>query len=171
MRAILPTILTGLILASRPTSAQGADSLPLQAVLLIEGGPQEWWGKDRSSIIAAFGAPDSISIRTLQNRHDTLFIDSIATLHYRGATFVYYVATSLQKDILGEATIWSTRFLTPCPIKLGAPVAQVRAYFGDRSRSSTQRLAYSSDSPLPFKLEMRFENDRLTQLKWAYPVD
>ncbi len=171
MRQLLAILAPGFLLLAPSSPAQSTDSLPLQAIQLIEGGPGDWIGNTRDRIVTALGRPNRLELRTLQNQDDTLSTDSIVTLHYPAATFVIYVATSVHNDLLGEVTIWGAAYLKQSPIKLGATLRQVRAYFDDTSRSPTQHLVYSHDTPLPHRLEFWFVKNQLVRLQWAYPID
>jgi hypothetical protein len=169
MRAFPLAALGALVIWASVGTAQ--QSLPQRAVDLVQGGPQGWWGSERAAIRKLFGQPERTDVRMHRNQDDTLSVDSIVTLHYRAATFVFYVATNPHKDLLGEVTIWGTSFLTQSPIKLGALVDEVRAYFGDASQGPTSHVLYSSGIGLVSKLELWFAGGRLVRLKWSYPLD
>jgi hypothetical protein len=171
IRQLLAILAPGFLLWTTSSRAQGTDSLPLQAIQFIEGGPGDWIGNTRDRIVTALGRPNGVEVRTIRNQDDTLATDSIVTLHYAAATFVLYVATTVHSDFLAEATVWGAAYLKQSPIKLGATLLQVRAYFGDTSRGPTPQLVYSHDTPLPHRLELWFENNKLVRLQWEYPVD
>jgi hypothetical protein len=151
--------------------AQDADSLPAQAVRLIEGGPRQWFGGTRKTIAAIFGRPDSVEVRLVSNRHDSRSIDSIVTWHYPAASMVFYVVTRSHSDLLREGTIGDARYLKQSPLRLGATAPQVRAFFHDPSSGSTPHMLYSTESELTHTLELWFEDDRLVRLRWVYPLD
>ena len=151
-------------------SAQVRDTLPSHARQFITGGPLQWWGDTRAALIARFGPPDSTQSRIRRNAYDTLSIDTVVTHHYAGATFVYYVASSLHRDLFEEATVWAPQYLDESPLKLGATVAVVRTYFADASHGSTPLMVYEAGE-LATRLELWFTDDRLVRLRWQYPID
>ena len=153
------------------TRGQEPDSLPEQAVQLIDGGPRQWFGSDRNAIQVAFGRPNSIDGRTVRNRHDSTSVDSIVTLRYGTAIYVFYAVTKSHGDLLLEATIWDPRYLKRSPLQLGASVSDVRRFFNDPSRGSTPYMTYSTAFEYTHTLELWFKNDRLVRMKWVYPVD
>jgi len=154
-----------------PARAQNEDSLPPQAVRLIEGGPREWFGGTRKAIAATFGRPDSVEVRLVSNVHNSRSIDSIVTWHYPAATMVFYAVTRSHRELLREGTIGGARYLKRSPLPLGATVPQVRAFFHDPSGGSTPHMLYSTESELTHTLELWFERDRLVRLRWVYPID
>jgi hypothetical protein len=151
--------------------AQDPASLPREAVQLIQGGPRQWFGDARPAIQGAFGRPDRIELHTVRNRHDSTSVDTIVTLRYRTATYVFYTVTKSHGDILLEGTIWDSRYLKRSPIRLGATVSEVRGFFHDTSRGSTPHMTYSTDFSGMHTLELWFENDRLVRMRWVYPID
>ncbi len=169
-RSVL-SVIVALALPIGIASAQAVDSLPGPAVQLIEGGPRDWFGHTRQAIVAVFGRPDNIGVETVRNQDDSLSIDSILTLHYRAATFVFYAVTALRNDLLAEVTAWDPAYLKRSPLRLGATLSEVRKFFNDASHGSIPHTTYTSSTPLPHTLELWFEHDRLIRLKWEYPID
>src|SRR2546430_17249223 len=73
---------TGLLIAAvtllvGSTRGQEPDSLPEQAVQLMDGGPRQWFGSDRNAIKAAFCRRNRIDGRTVRNRYAYSSTDSI----------------------------------------------------------------------------------------------
>ena len=167
----LITLLIACASLAGPVRAQNGDSLPPQAVRLIEGGPREWFGGTPKAIAATFGRPDSVEVRPVSNVHDSRSIDSMVTWHYPAATMVFYAVTRSHRDLLREATIGDARYLKRSPLPLEATVPQVRAFFRDPSGGSTPHMLYSTESELTHTLELWFESDRLVRLRWVYPID
>ncbi len=165
------SLLVAFVSLAGPARAQNRDSLPPQAVRLIEGGPREWFGGTRKAIAATFGRPDSVEVRLVSNVHDSRSIDSIITWHYSAATMVFYAVTRSHRDLLREGTIGGAAYLKRSPLPLGATVPQVRAFFHDPSGGSTPHMLYSTESELTHTLELWFESDRLVRLRWVYPID
>jgi hypothetical protein len=119
----------------------------------------------------AFGQPDSINVNAVRNRYDTSSIDTIVTLRYRAAIYVFYAVTRSHGDILLQGVISDPRHLKRSPIQLGATVAEVRRFFNDASRGPSAHMIYSTDFSGTHTLELWFENDRLIRMRWVYPID
>lgn len=116
-------------------------------------------GGTREEIMAKLGAPDSISARTVENRHNPEVTDSIFTLHHDGITIGIYRAGYDGKEILGSLQITSDAHLQESSaIRIGSSAEDVRALLGEPTSSSESELIYECDECLVTGHEtLRFE--------------
>ena len=129
-------------------------------------------GLDRAGTIDRLGAPDSTSARSTTNRHDPQVVDSIVTLHYPGARYVFYVVTRARRDLLDLAVIESDAHLRHAAPGIGSPVDSVRAWLGEPLAERPGAIEYdclTCEVPLPVTFEI--ENGRVRRILFDYYVD
>lgn len=106
-------------------------------------------GRSREQILARLGAADSVSARTVENRHDPSVTDSVLTLHHDGVIIEIYRAGYDGKEILGSLQIRSDAHLQQSSgIRIGSPAADVRALLGEPTTASATELVYECDECL-----------------------
>lgn len=94
----------------------------------------------RSAVRASFGEPDSVSVRSVPNRHVPGQIDSVFRFHYPDGMVAIYSVTG-GDDLFARAEAGSNRFLAYRPT-LGTPVDSLTAWFGPPARESGSYLTY-----------------------------
>ncbi|HUF13165.1 MAG TPA: hypothetical protein VMN78_08705 [Longimicrobiales bacterium] len=129
-------------------------------------------GLDRAQTVGRLGAPERIEAQPVTNRHDPRITDSIVTLHYPDARYVFYVVTQADRDLLDLAVIRSNRHLRYAPPGIGTPVDSVRALLGEPVAARFDLLEYdclTCEVPLPVTFELR--DGRVHRILFDYYVD
>jgi hypothetical protein len=132
-------------------------------------------GPSRAELTAQLGEPDSVAVRTVENRHDPAATDSIVTFYYDGLTAEIHVAGYDGKEILSALVIGNSRYLQAgTPVQLGDSEASVRAALGDPDEAGESHLDYMCDDCLAAGQETtRFVLDRgvVTRIEVRYWVE
>jgi hypothetical protein len=106
-------------------------------------------GPSRAELVAQLGEPDSVSVRTVQNRHDPSVTDTIATYYFAGLTAEIHVAGYDGKEILAALDIADDRYLrSDSPVRLRDTAEAVRAVLGEPDESGEAYLEYHCDDCL-----------------------
>jgi hypothetical protein len=153
-----------------PSADSGSDTAAARRDRFISGGPRAWFGRTRAQITAVFGPPERI-----EGQPDTTAgggqPDTLVTLSYQRAAFVFYSGGGAHEDLLLQVTLWDARYLKPSPLPLGSTVAEVRAFFADSAPGATPLLRYTTGGGIPDDLELWFDGERLVKLRWTYGFD
>jgi hypothetical protein len=111
-------------------------------------GPMEV-GPSRAELVAQLGEPDSVSMRTVQNRHDPSVTDTIVKYYFGGLTAEIHVAGYDGKEILAALDIADDRYLrADSPVRLGDTGDAVRATLGEPDESGESYLEYHCEDCL-----------------------
>jgi hypothetical protein len=103
----------------------------------------------RAGLVAQLGEPDSVSMRTVQNRHDPSATDTIATYYFAGLTAEIHVAGYDGKEILAALYIADDRYLrADSPVRLRDTAEAVRGVLGEPDESGESYLEYHCDDCL-----------------------
>jgi hypothetical protein len=103
----------------------------------------------RDGLVAQLGEPDSVSVRTVQNRHDPSVTDTIATYWFAGLKAEIHVAGYDGKEILAALDIADDRYLrADSPVRLRDPAEAVRAALGEPDEAGETYLEYQCDDCL-----------------------
>jgi hypothetical protein len=132
-------------------------------------------GPSRAELTAQLGEPDSVAVRTVENRHDPAATDSIVTFYYDGLAAEIHVAGYDGKEILSALLIGDSRYLQAgTPVRLGDSEASVRAALGDPDEAGESHLEYMCDDCLAAGQETtRFvlEQGVVTRIEVRYWVE
>ena len=163
--------------SAEPAATRGADAAPGPAPVTIDVYIREGAiaaGLDRAGVIARFGEPDSVVRIAVPNRHDPAVTDSVVTLEYAGARYVFYVVTAGGGyDILDGAEVESNEHLRHTAPGIGTPEASLRAWFGEHGVERERELEYdcaSCEVPQPVTFELDAD-DRVRRIRFDYYVD
>jgi hypothetical protein len=142
--------------------------------VFFERGPVET-GTSRAEIASRLGEPDSVTVRTVSNRHDPAMTDSIITLYYAGLEAEVHIAGYDGKEMLAALAISSNRYLQESAVvRIGDDGAAIRAALGEPDDASDERLLYICDDCLAAGQEaVRFvmRNDAVARIELRYWVD
>lgn len=145
------------------------DSVPLET-WLREGALAA--GLDRTQTMRLLGAPERVETEPITNRHDPQITDSIVTLHYGDALYVFYVVTQADRDLLDVAVIRGDRHLRYAAPGIGTPADSVRARLGEPRAMRFDALEYdclTCEVALPVTFEIR--DGRVHGIVFDYYVD
>lgn len=180
MRLLLaiPALLIG-VRASRLCAQQVPDSAARARVeWFIDAAPSQWFGTTRDYLMAIFGPPSRTwASPPSPNPYDTLTADTLITLQYDSATFVYYVVPSTQRELLIEFTLTGSRYTRRLPIRIGAGIREVRRFFGDTATGMVPSASYFCSwcligfEPPPTVTFWFDERGSVRGIKWETHVD
>jgi hypothetical protein len=114
----------------------------------LASGPMDL-GQTREEMRAQLGEPDSVTERTVENRHDPSVTDTVATLYWPGLAAEVHVAGYDGKEILSSLVLADSQFLqASSPLRLGDTADAVRAELGDPDSTGDGYLEYICDDCL-----------------------
>jgi hypothetical protein len=106
-------------------------------------------GPGRQDIRLRLGTPDSVTFRTVINRHDPEMTDSVFVLHYTGASAEVYRAGYDGKEMLTELEIRDDVFIdSSSELRPGVTAATVRELLGAPTDSADSELRYVCEACL-----------------------
>ena len=157
----------------RPSASDSADA-PVVLVPLREYIARGAYahGMTRAQLVARFGRPDSVTSTPVPNRHDPSVTDSVVTLDYPAARYVYYVVTQGPGEILDAAHIGDNVHMRHPSPGIGASPEEVLTAFGTPMRSSDDRIEYECTTcEVPEPVTFVLSNDRVARIEFDYYVD
>jgi hypothetical protein len=139
--------------------------------------PRRVLGRSVHSATKVLGAPTEVTTQQLDNRHAAGLRDQIVTLTYPwGSVSIYraMVGSPHELELPFGVTVHS-----PVPQLAGLPTlgstrAAVRARLGSPEAETPDSLKYQGSwdgESQPDYLTLRFEDNSLSELSWAYGVD
>lgn len=165
MRATTAAVGLMLILAS-PATAQRVPPTDIRAVEALIDAPHALFGRSRTSVIAALGAPGSERSREMAaeagGRPDTL--DELA---YPGVI----VGLARGSAVLRRVEISTPRFALPGGVNVGSTRVAVEAALGEAQRATDASAFYTYADGFPYTVELHFRDGRVHRIEWRYAAD
>jgi hypothetical protein len=127
----------------------------------------------RLEVAARFGQPDSMTSRSVINRHIPSQTDSIVDLFYPGLHLTYYVVGEGAKEFLQTAVVSDNRYLKYPQVGIGAPEAAVLNKLGEPGAREPGKYRYDcarcigEESPAYFY----FDRGKVKRIEYSFYVD
>ena len=124
-------------------------------------------------VISILGQPDSMTSRSVINRHIPSQTDSIIDLFYPGLHLTYYVVGVGNKEFLQTAMVSANRYLKYPQFGIGSPEAAVIRSLGDPTDREPGRYRYDcvrcigAESPVYFY----FNRGKVQRIEYSFYVD
>lgn len=109
----------------------------------------------RAGLTGRFGAPDTVLVEPVPNRHVPDQTDTIATVRYDGLEVEIYVVTG-GRELPDHAIVTDARFLALPALGPGAPAARLERALGPPTTRAGDTLTWSCgsevDEPVSFRI-------------------
>jgi hypothetical protein len=132
-------------------------------------------GHTREELQAKLGAPDSVSSRPFQNRHDKTQTDSVLTIHYPGLAAEIYRVSANGKELTVSVRVSDNRYIEPtAPVRIGMSQADVRTLMGAADDSSGGVLSYACATCTALgneRIEVRLSGSRVAAVTVFHSID
>jgi hypothetical protein len=127
----------------------------------------------RVEVVAQLGQPDSMTVRSVINRHIPSQTDSIIDLFYRDLHLTYYVVGVGNKEFLQTAVVSANRYLKYPQVGIGSSETAVVGSLGYPTDREPERYRYDcvrcigAESPVYFY----FDRGKVQRIEYSFYVD
>lgn len=127
----------------------------------------------RLEVAGRFGQPDSMTSRSVMNRHIPSQADSIVDLFYPGLHLTYYVVGEGKKEFLQTAVVSDNRYLKYPQVGIGTAEEAVLRLLGEPSEREPGKYRYDcarcigADSPV----YLYFDRGKVQRIEYSFYLD
>lgn len=152
------------------TVSEPSGSLGISLQALLDGARRQSPGPDELAILDRLNEPLRVSIDTQRNRHQPSQVDTLRTHDYDGLELtVYHVAGG--KELMKNVTVTGSGLETPQGISIGMSRTDVENVLGAPAEREDGAHVYERDGPMPTRLYVHFDGDRVSEIEWRFPID